>query len=66
MFSSVKLLTGPPAKMARGSLVEPVAAPVELDNAPVEPDKRRSSEMTESDGFEALEVVWSLLQLRGQ
>jgi len=29
MFSSIKLLTGPPVEMAVGSLVEPVTAPVE-------------------------------------
>jgi len=37
MFSPVKLLTAPPVEMAIGSPVEPVTAPEEPDNAPIEP-----------------------------
>ena len=51
MFSSVKLLTGPPVETVVGSPVEPAMAPiepamapVEPDNAPAEPNKRRRTE----------------------
>ena len=43
-FSSIKLLTSPLVQMAGGSPVELVTVPIEPNNAPVKPDRRRSSE----------------------
>lgn len=55
MFSPVKRLTGPPVEMAGGSPVEHVIALVELDNAPAEPDKRRSFENDREQWFRGYE-----------